>query len=98
MKKSMNNIHDKGYKDLYSNEEVFLNLVNDTLNYTWATKIKPSDLILVDKSYILPNYHDKESDIVYRAKIGDEEVIFFVLLRIPIYCRLQHANKIIFLY
>ena len=80
MKKSINNIHDKGYKDLYSNQEVFVNLVKDTLNYNWATKIKPSDLILVDKSYILPNYHDKESDIVYRAKIGDEEVIFFVLL------------------
>lgn len=80
MKKSINNIHDKGYKDLYSNKDVFLNLVKDTLDYDWAKEIKPSDLILVDKSYILPNYHDKESDIVYRGKLGDEEVIFFVLL------------------
>lgn len=54
MRKDINNIHDKGYKDLYSNQEVFLNLVNDVLNYTWAKEIKPSDLILVDKSYILP--------------------------------------------
>ena len=80
MKKDINNIHDKGYKDLYSSKEVFSNLVKDTLNFPWAKEIKQSDLILVDKSYILPNYHDKESDIVYRAKIGDEEVIFFVLL------------------
>lgn len=80
MKKDINNIHDKGYKDLYSSKEVFSNLVKDTLNFPWANEIKPSDLILVDKSYILPNYHDKESDIVYRTKIGDEEVIFFVLL------------------
>ena len=80
MKKDINNIHDKGYKDLYSSKEVFSNLVKDTLNFPWAKEIKPSDLILVDKSYILPNYHDKESDIVYRGKIGEEEVIFFVLL------------------
>ena len=65
---------------MYSNQEVFTNLVKDTLNYSWANEIKPSDLILVDKSYIQPNYHDKESDIVYRAKVGDEEVVFFVLL------------------
>ncbi|MBU3105494.1 Rpn family recombination-promoting nuclease/putative transposase [Clostridium gasigenes] len=80
MKKDINNIHDKGYKDMYTNQEVFVNVVKDTLNYPWAIDIKPSDLILVDKSYIQPNYHDKESDIVYRAKVGDEEVIFFVLL------------------
>lgn len=76
----MNNIHDKGYKDLYSNKDVFINLVKDTLKFSWASEIKPEDLILVDKSYILPNYHDKESDIVYRAKIEGEEVIFFTLL------------------
>lgn len=58
MKKDINNIHDKGYKDLYSSKDVFSNLVKDTLNFPWAKEIKPSDLILVDKSYILPA--DKE--------------------------------------
>lgn len=65
---------------MYSNPEVFINLVKDTLDYPWARDIKPEDLILVDKSYIQPNYHEKESDIVYRAKYGETEIIFFVLL------------------
>jgi hypothetical protein len=30
--KDINNIHDKSYKDLYFNKEVFLDLVKKTLN------------------------------------------------------------------
>ena len=51
MKKDINNIYDKGYKDLYSSKDVFRNLVKDTLNFHWAKKIKTSDLILVDKYF-----------------------------------------------
>lgn len=45
-----------------------------------ARNIKQEDLILVDKSYITSDYEEKESDIVYKAKIGEKEVIFYILL------------------
>jgi len=79
-KKDINNIHDKSYKDLYSNKEVFLDLVKGMLKASWAKDLNAEDLILVNKSYVLSDYDEKESDIVYKGKIGEAEVIFYVLL------------------
>lgn len=80
LKKDIHNIHDKSYKDLYSNKEIFLDLVKGMLNAPWAKDLEADDLILVNKSYIASDYEEQESDIVYRAKMGETEVIFYVLL------------------
>ncbi|MPQ43547.1 Rpn family recombination-promoting nuclease/putative transposase [Clostridium tarantellae] len=80
LKKDKNNIHDKSYKDLYSNSEVFLDLVKGMLKAPWAKDLKSEDLILTDKSYIASDYEEQESDIVYRATINGTEVIFYILL------------------
>ncbi len=80
MKKAIRNIHDKSYKDLFSNKEVFINLLKEMMKAPWAKNIKAEDLILVNKSYVTSDYEEKESDIVYKAKIGEKEVIFYILL------------------
>ena len=80
LKKDINNIHDKSYKDLYSNKEVFIDLVKKTLNATWAKGLKAEQLTLVNRSYISSDYEEKESDIVYKANINGSEVIFYILL------------------
>lgn len=80
MKKDINNIHDKSYKSLYSNKEIFLDLIKEMLDVPWSKNLNPDDLILVNKSYITSDYEEKESDIVYRANVGNAEVIFYVLL------------------
>lgn len=59
-KKEINNIHDKSYKDLYSNKEVFLDLVKGMLKAPWAKDLNAEDLILVNKSYVLSDYDEKE--------------------------------------
>lgn len=80
MRKELNNIHDKSYKDLYSNKEVFIDLVQGMLKAPWAKELTPNKLKLVNKSYISSDYDEKESDIVYEGTIGDKKVIFYVLL------------------
>ncbi|MBK1812251.1 Rpn family recombination-promoting nuclease/putative transposase [Clostridium sp. YIM B02505] len=80
MRKDLNNIHDKIYKDLYSNKEVFIDLVKEMLKAPWAKDLTPDKLKLVNKSYISSDYDEKESDIVYEGTIGDKKVIFYVLL------------------
>ncbi|SHH76680.1 Putative transposase, YhgA-like [Clostridium grantii DSM 8605] len=80
MKKDINNIHDKSYKDLYSNKEVFIDLVKEMLKAPWASALTVDNLILINRSYISSDYEETESDIVYKATIGDKEVIFYVLL------------------
>ena len=80
LKKDVNNIHDKGYKDLYSNKEVFIDLVKSTLNASWAKDLTAEQLTLVNRTYISSDYEEKESDIVYKANVNGSEVIFYILL------------------
>ena len=68
------------YKNLYSHKEVFLDLVKEMLKAPWAKELKAENLILVDKEYILSDYEENESDIVYKANIDGKEVIFYILL------------------
>lgn len=79
-KRAVNNIHDRSYKDLYSNKIVFLDLVKEMLKAPWANDLKEYNLILIDKEYILSDYEENESDIVYKANIEGREVIFYILL------------------
>ena len=80
LKKDINNIHDRSYKDLYSNKEIFIDLVKKILNAPWAKELKAEQLTLVNKSYIASDYEENESDIVYRANVNGSEVIFYILL------------------
>jgi len=78
--KSKNNIHDKSYKALFSNKEIFLNLIQDFVSDTWCKELTKDNLVLVNKSYVLSDYNEMESDIVYKAKIGESDVFFYLLL------------------
>lgn len=78
--KNKNNIHDKSYKVLFSNKETFLNLIRTFVSSTWGNVLTKENLQLVDKSYVLSDYNEMESDIVYKAKLGEEEVFFYMLL------------------
>lgn len=82
MNKDMHKRHDKGYKELYSNKEVLLDLLNNLLHLEWAADIVPEDLTLVDKSYVTSDYSELESDLVYRMRIGDTDAIVYVLMEL----------------
>ena len=60
----------KSYKPLFSNKEIFLNLIHQFTENIWSKTYIQNQLILVDKSYILSDYEELEEDIVYRANTG----------------------------
>lgn len=76
----MYHIHDKSYKDLYSKKEIAVDLLKNFVNKDFTKNLKLEDLTLVNKSYISSDYEELESDIVYTAKIGDTEAIFYILI------------------
>lgn len=76
----INNIHDKSYKDLLSSKDIFEGLIKSFVNKSWCKEINKEDLELVNKSFVLSDYEEMESDILYKAKIGEEEVLFYILL------------------
>ncbi|GEA30014.1 Rpn family recombination-promoting nuclease/putative transposase [Clostridium diolis] len=51
----------------------------------WGKDITEDNMELVNKSYILSDYEELESDIVYKANIEDKEVIFYILLEFQSY-------------
>ncbi len=80
IKNNMNNIHDKSYKDLYSKREVALDLFKNISNAKWVKDLKAEDLTLSNSHYITADYEEKEADIVYKANINNNEVVFYILL------------------
>ena len=74
--------HDKGYRQLLVNKKTFLELLQTFVREGWVREIEEGDLTLVDKSYVLQDFSDKEADIVYRLRLRGTEVIFYVLLEL----------------
>lgn len=81
--------HDVGYKHIFSHKGTFLELLRSFAKKEWANLINEEDLILVDKSYILSDFEEEESDILYKVNINGEEVIFYVLLEFQL-CKALH--------
>ncbi|WP_147564376.1 Rpn family recombination-promoting nuclease/putative transposase [Clostridium tyrobutyricum] len=72
--------HDVGYKYIFSHKETFLELLRSFVKKDWVNLIKSEDLMLIDKSYILEDFSEEESDIVYKVNICGQDVIFYILL------------------
>ncbi|MCK4258969.1 MAG: Rpn family recombination-promoting nuclease/putative transposase [Halanaerobiales bacterium] len=74
--------HDTGYKYLLSSKKIFMELLRNFVKKGWVNKIDESAMIRVDKSYILQDFNKKEADFVYRLKIKDQDVIFYILMEL----------------
>lgn len=85
VKKEMHHIHDKSYKDLFSNKGLLVNMIQSFVESSWGKEISEDNMELVNKSYILSDYEELESDIVYKATIENKEVIFYILLEFQSY-------------
>ena len=79
---ALNNKHDKGYKFLLSSKRVFVELLRSFVKQGWVNKIDESNVVQIDKSFILQDFNEKEADIVYKVKLDDNEVIFYILLEL----------------
>ena len=76
------NIHDKGYKKLFSKKKNFIDFLKKYINESWVNTINENDLTLIDKEFISEDYLEKESDIIYKASLnnGEGSVYFYCLL------------------
>ena len=45
-------------------------------------KLDEDSIILLDKSFILQDFKDKEADLVYRVKLDGKEVVFYILMEL----------------
>lgn len=82
MKKQLHHIHDKSYRAFFENKEIFLELLQTFIKESWTELIDLSSLEEIKSHFILRDFEESESDIVYKAKIEGEEVYFIVLLEL----------------
>jgi len=78
--------HDLGYKSLFSKKKNFMHLlikyIGKYIGAEWVNKINEDDLLLMNNTFILKDYKDKETDIIYRLKLKEIEIVFYVLLEL----------------
>lgn len=79
MKKKIHNPHDKGYKYILSIKRLFVQLLRSFVDQGWAKKIEPEDVEILDKSFMLPDFKNKEADLVYKVNIDGNNVYFYLL-------------------
>lgn len=79
-KKDIERIHDKSYKEFFSNKEVFKTLIESFINKDILDGVNIEDLELIDKSFILDDFSEEESDIVYKINKDGNEIFIYVLL------------------
>jgi hypothetical protein len=81
-RKTIHQPHDKGFRALLQSRKAFMQLLRYFVGADWVSLIDEQALIRVDKSFILQDFAGKEADIVYRCRLGGQDVFFYVLLEL----------------
>ena len=74
----LENIHDKNYRRILSNKKQFLNFLKSSIDLPLLSKIRASDLEIIDKEFI----NENETDIIYKLKFEDKEIVFYCLFNL----------------
>lgn len=76
----MTNIHDSGYKLLFSNRTIFRQLLETFVDQPWVAELDFDRAETVDKSFVSEHYKETESDLIYRLPWGEDELYIYVLM------------------
>ena len=74
------NIHDSGYKKLFSNRTIFRQLLETFVNQEWVHSLDFDTCEPLDKSFISEHYKETESDLIYKIQFHDREVYIYILI------------------
>ncbi|MEZ4868017.1 MAG: Rpn family recombination-promoting nuclease/putative transposase [Caldilineaceae bacterium] len=77
---AIHNVHDSGYKKLFSNRTIFRQLLETFVDEPWVADLDFSQAETLDKSFIADHYKATESDLIYKVKLQEREVYIYLLL------------------
>ena len=72
--------HDRGYKNVFSNKDSFLHFLSKYVKTSWVSGITADNLEQINTSFVMKDYNERESDVIYKLKDGN--VYFYVLLEL----------------
>lgn len=76
------NIHDSGYKRLFSNRTIFRQLIETFVEEEWVQLLDFDQARTIDKSFIAEHYKETEADLIYSVPLrsGAGSVLFYLLI------------------
>ena len=81
------NIHDSGYKRLFSNRTIFQQLLETFVDQEWVHSLDFDNCESLDKSFISEHYKETESDLIYKIQFQDRprqdrnrEIYIYILI------------------
>ncbi|RKD21927.1 conserved hypothetical protein (putative transposase or invertase) [Caminicella sporogenes DSM 14501] len=80
--KKIYNEHDIGYKHILSQKKNFIDFLRGFIKKEWVKQIREEDIILIDKEFIQEDFKEKEADIIYKANIKGQDIIFYILMEL----------------
>ena len=72
----------RAFKEIFSNKSLFVQLMRNFSPpyFHWTEMLTPDRLELINSTFIDPELVKKESDVLYKLTIGNEEILIYVLL------------------
>ena len=67
----MPQLHDKGYKRLFSNRTILRQLLETFVGEDWVKEVDFEKGEAIDKTFIDERYRTKESDLIYKLPLRD---------------------------
>lgn len=77
---AVHNIHDSGYKKLFSNRTIFRQLLETFVAEPWVTQLDFSQAETLDKSFVADHYKATESDLIYKVPLQGRPVYIYLLM------------------
>lgn len=77
---AVHNIHDSGYKKLFSNRTIFRQLLETFVGEPWVAELDFSQAETLDKSFVADHYKATESDLIYKVQLQGRAVYVYLLL------------------
>ena len=72
--------HDNGYKLLFSHPQMVADLLRDFIREDWVRDLDFSTLEKVPGSYVTRKLSRRESDVVWRLRLGNDRFLYVYLL------------------
>jgi len=73
-------LDDRGYKWLFSNKEIFRELITSFVQEEWVKDLDFSNCELVPGAFVSENYEKTFSDLMYKVKLRERDFYIVVLL------------------
>ncbi|WFE70728.1 Rpn family recombination-promoting nuclease/putative transposase [Halomonas sp. M1] len=80
MPPNIHNRHDHSYKLLFSHPEMVKDLLTGFVKEAWVEQLDFSTLEKVSGSYVTEDLRDREDDIIWRVRWGDDWLYVYLLL------------------